>query len=82
MRLSEELVSSTPSILAKLNLPESLMDAVRDAQSIRPGPARNRSLRLVRSALRNEDFDGIRQKFGNVHGNAVSLSRQRQRERR
>jgi ribosomal 50S subunit-associated protein YjgA (DUF615 family) len=82
MRLSEALVASGAAVLEKLELPEALMDAIRDTQAIRPGPARNRSLRLVRSALRDEDFEAIRQKFGAVHGNAVSLARQRQRERR
>jgi ribosomal 50S subunit-associated protein YjgA (DUF615 family) len=82
MQLSEALASSNSAVLAKLNLPESLMDAIRDTQAIRPGAARNRSLRLVRSALRNEDFEAIRQRFGSVHGNSVSLARQRQRERR
>lgn len=82
MRLSETLVSASPAVLDKLKLPESLMDAIRDTRAIRPGPARNRSMRLVRSALRDEDFEAIRQKFAAVHGNAVSLARQRHRERR
>lgn len=77
MRLSEALVSVGPAVLGKLNLPEPLMDAIRDTQTIRPGPARNRSLRLVRSALRNEDFEAIRQKFGDVHGGSGFLARQR-----
>lgn len=80
MRLADALVSSGTAVLAKLDLPETLMDAVRNTQSIRPGPARNRALRLVRSSLRNEDFEAIRQKLAAVHGNSVSLARQRQRD--
>jgi ribosomal 50S subunit-associated protein YjgA (DUF615 family) len=68
MKLSDALVSSGAAVIGKLDLPESLLDAIHDAQSIRPGPARNRALRLVRSALRNEDFEAIREKFGAVHG--------------
>jgi ribosomal 50S subunit-associated protein YjgA (DUF615 family) len=82
MKCSDALVSSGDAVLKKLDLPEALMDAIRSAQAIRPGPARNRALRLVRSALRDEDFEAIRQKLSAVHGNAVSLARQRQRERR
>lgn len=68
MKLSDSLVSSGAAVLGKLGLPESLMDAIRNAQSIRPGPARNRALRLVRTALRDEDFEAIRRKLGAVHG--------------
>ena len=68
MKLSDALVSSAASVLGKLDLPESLIDAIRNTQSMRAGPARHRALRLVRSALRNEDFEAIRQKLGAVHG--------------
>jgi ribosomal 50S subunit-associated protein YjgA (DUF615 family) len=73
MELSGALVSSGVAVLGKLDLSESLMDAVRNAQAIRRGPARNRALRLVRSALRNEDFEAIRRKLGGVHGNGTAL---------
>ena len=82
MKLSDALVSCGPAVLAKLDLPESLMDAIQNTQPIRPGPARNRALRLVRAALRNEDFEGIRDRLGAVHGRGVSLARRRQREGR
>ena len=68
MELSDALVSSGAAVLGKLDLPESLTDTIRNAQATRPGPARNRALRLVRSALRNEDFEAIRRRLGAVHG--------------
>jgi ribosomal 50S subunit-associated protein YjgA (DUF615 family) len=80
MKLSDALVSSGAAVLGKLDLPESLMDAIQNTQSIRPGPARNRALRLVRSALRSEDFEAIRQKLSAVHGRGASLA-QRHRNR-
>jgi ribosomal 50S subunit-associated protein YjgA (DUF615 family) len=68
MALSEALVSASAAILEKLDLPEGLLDAVRSTQSIRRGAARNRALRLVRAALRSEDFEAIEGKLRDVHG--------------
>src|SRR5689334_18594012 len=82
IELSDALVSSGAAVLGRLELSEELMDAIRSTQSIRMGSARNRALRLVRTALRNEDFEAIRQKLGAVHGRGVSAARQRQRDRK
>jgi len=82
MELSGALVSSSAAVLGKLEISEELMDAIRKTQSIRTGSAHNRALRLVRSTLRNEDFEAIRQKLGAVHGRGVSAARQRQRDRK
>src|SRR5213075_6205 len=64
MSLSDALVSSGAAVLGRLELSEALTDAIRNTQSVRTGSARNRALRLVRSALRNEDFEAIRRKLG------------------
>jgi ribosomal 50S subunit-associated protein YjgA (DUF615 family) len=82
MRLSDALVSSSPAALAKLGLPESLFDAIRDTQSVRVGSARNRAIRLVRAALRSEDFDAIREKLTAVNGKEISTARHRKHGRR
>lgn len=68
MKLSEKLVSCGDAVLAKLDLPDDALDAIRGAQRVRPGAARNRALRLVRSTLRDADFEVIRQKLLDVHG--------------
>jgi ribosomal 50S subunit-associated protein YjgA (DUF615 family) len=81
MRLSEALVSSGAAVLARLELSEVLADAIRNTQSVRAGSARNRALRLVRSALRNEDFEAIQRKLGAVHGTGAFAARHRQRDR-
>ena len=82
MRLSDALVSSGAAVLGKLGLPEGLMDAIRNTQSVRTGPARNRAIRLVRTALRNEDFEAIRRKLGAVIGKEVSASKHSRSGRR
>lgn len=68
MKLAEALVSSGDGVLGKMVLSEGLMDAIRNAQRVRAGAARNRALRLVRATLRDEDFEGIRKALGTVHG--------------
>lgn len=68
MKLSEALVSSGDAVLDKLSLSQELTDAIRNAQRVRAGAARNRALRLVRATLRDDDFEAIRNRLGAVHG--------------
>lgn len=68
MKLAEALVSKGDAVLGRLELSESLTDAIRNARRVRPGAARNRALRLVRATLRDEDFEAIRRRLDAVHG--------------
>jgi len=68
MDLSEALVGCGDVVLGKMDLSEALTAAIRGAQRIRSGSARNRALRLVRTTLRDEDFDALRRKLDEVHG--------------
>jgi ribosome-associated protein len=55
-RLAKALVELRPAWLEAIGLPETVVDAVNDTRAIRSAPARNRQLRQVRTALRNEDW--------------------------
>jgi ribosomal 50S subunit-associated protein YjgA (DUF615 family) len=68
MKLSEELVRLGEGLLAKLELPDAVMDSIRNAQRVRAGAPQNRAIRLVRSALRDEDFEAIQKRLGKIHG--------------
>lgn len=59
-RLSRELVELSERSLDRLELPELVLDAVRDTRAIKSAPARNRQLRLVRSELRKGDWALVR----------------------
>lgn len=59
-RLSRELVELSERSLERLELPELVLDAVRDTRAIRSAPARNRQLRLVRSELRKSEWPLVR----------------------
>lgn len=58
-RLAKQLVELRPALLEKLGLPEPVLDVVNDAQAMRDARARNRQLRLVRTALRESDWSLI-----------------------
>lgn len=58
-RVAKQLVEMRPVLLDKLGLSEPLLDVVRDAQAMRDPRARNRQLRLVRTALREDDWSLI-----------------------
>ena len=60
MSLAEALVELSEQALARLELPEGVLDPVADARLVRSGAARNRALRLVRSALRDLDEAELR----------------------
>jgi ribosome-associated protein len=74
-RLAKELVEQSSRRLEQLELPESVLDAVHDAQRITSAPARNRQLRVVRSALRDSDWSTIaaRLEMLTKHGRVQSL---------
>ena len=59
-RLASDLVELPSGWLQKLELPEATLDTVMDARAIQSPPARNRQLRLVRSALRDENWPLVR----------------------
>lgn len=59
-RLARELVELNERSLERLELPELVLDAVRDTRAIKSPPARNRQLRLVRSELRKSDWALVR----------------------
>lgn len=59
-RLAKQLVELNPRVLERLELPAPVADAVLDAQAIRSHTARNRQLRIVRSALRESNWSLIR----------------------
>jgi ribosomal 50S subunit-associated protein YjgA (DUF615 family) len=59
LRLSELLVGLSVQAAARLDLPEDIQDPVTEARLARSPAARNRALRLVRSALRNLDPDAL-----------------------
>jgi len=59
-RLARELVELRERHLEQLGLVEDTLDAIREARAIRSHIARNRQLRVVRSALRDADWPAIR----------------------
>jgi len=58
-RLSNDLCKLSDKRLALLELPETVHDAVLRTQAIESPRAKNRQLRLVRSALRETDWSSI-----------------------
>jgi ribosomal 50S subunit-associated protein YjgA (DUF615 family) len=60
MSLAETLVGLSEQALARLELPEGVLDPVADARLVRSSAARNRALRLVRTALRDLPEDELR----------------------
>ena len=69
-RLAGELVELTDRKLEQLELPDETLDAVREARAIKSHIARNRQLRVVRSALREADWPSIRVRLDSLleHG--------------
>jgi ribosome-associated protein len=63
MDLARSLVDLSAKQLAKLRLPEGVLAVVEDTRRLSHPAARNRSLRLVRTALRGDDADAIRQRL-------------------
>lgn len=59
-QLGVRLVACNPDQLARLNLPESLRDAVLAAQRIHAHEGRRRQLQYIGRLMRNSDADAIR----------------------
>lgn len=74
-RLSRDLVELSLGRLERLQLPEPIHDAVVDTRAIKSFAARNRALRLVRSALRDGDWSLIRVRLDALllHGTVPAL---------
>ncbi|HEY6559196.1 MAG TPA: DUF615 domain-containing protein [Polyangiaceae bacterium] len=60
LRLSELLVGLSEQAVSRVALPEDVLTAVTDARLARSAAARNRAVRLVRSALRNLDDEALK----------------------
>ncbi|HTM46952.1 MAG TPA: ribosome biogenesis factor YjgA [Polyangiaceae bacterium] len=73
-RLARDLVAVKGPRLEQLQLPERLVDAVRDAQVITSPNALNRQLRIVRRELRNCDWAALRERLHQFtqHGSVPS----------
>lgn len=69
-KLSTELVNTKDAWLAKLDLSETLVDAIHDAQKIKSPIAKNRQMRIVRRELRSSDWQTIQKalKILSTHG--------------
>ncbi|HVW30167.1 MAG TPA: ribosome biogenesis factor YjgA [Polyangiaceae bacterium] len=67
MQLAKALVDLPERTLAKLALPESLLDVVVKARLVPGGGPKNRALRLVRIVLRDGDADAIARALRDVH---------------
>jgi ribosome-associated protein len=69
-KLARELVALDTRKLQKLGLPETVLDTALAAQAIRTPAARNRQLRLVRTALREGDWGSVRARLDAflIHG--------------
>jgi ribosome-associated protein len=63
MDLAQRLVELAERSLGKLELPDDLLDAIRNARAIRSPPARKRALRVVRTALRDGDAQRIKKQL-------------------
>ena len=66
-KLALALVEVTDRQLAKLRLPQAVLDAVLQARAIGSPVARNRALRLVRRELRAEDTVAIQARVARLH---------------
>lgn len=82
-RLASELVRLGPKPLARLELPEPVLDALEDARAISSPRARERQLRVVRSMLRDADWPKLRAALDSLlkHGEVKhEVGRDRARE--
>ena len=61
--LARRLVELTERRLAGLELPEPLLDAVREARAIRSARARDRAIRVVRRELREGDAESVEEQL-------------------
>lgn len=64
--LGERLTGLPIEQLEKMDLPEDVLTAVRDARKIRSHGARRRQIRRVGALLRNIDLEGVRAALENI----------------
>lgn len=80
--LGEQLVALSAEQLKKIELPEDLRDAVRDAQRFTQHEARRRQLQYIGRLMRNLDAEPIRAALDDIRGvSAVANARQHALER-
>ena len=65
--LARDLVQAPPRVLDRLDLTESLADALQDARLIHSPQAKQRALRRVRQWLRQEDWRALRGRLDSVY---------------
>ncbi|WP_284155409.1 ribosome biogenesis factor YjgA [Sulfuricystis multivorans] len=80
--LGEELVALSAEQLKKIDLPEELREAVRDAQRFTQHEARRRQLQFIGRLMRNLDAEPIRAALDDIRGiSALANARQHALER-
>lgn len=80
--LGEELVALSVDQLKKIDLPEELFAAVRDAQRFTQHEARRRQLQYIGRLMRNLDAEPIRRALDDIRGiSAAANARQHALER-
>ena len=71
--LGEELVALSTDRVKKIEIPESLRDAVREAQRMtRPDEAKRRQMQYIGKLMRNVDVEPIRTALALVRGESAS----------
>jgi ribosomal 50S subunit-associated protein YjgA (DUF615 family) len=66
--LAERLLTTTPKVLAALQLDDETLQAVADTRRIESAPARARALRQVRSFLRSADWLTVLRRLDGLAG--------------
>lgn len=80
--LGEELVALSIDQLKKIDLPEELFEAVRDAQRFTQHEAHRRQLQYIGRLMRNLDAEPIRAALDEIKGvSAAAIARQHAIER-
>lgn len=80
--LGEALVALSPERLARIEMPDSLRDAVRDAQRFTKHEARRRQMQYIGRVMRDLDPEPIREALDEIRGvSAAANARQHALER-
>lgn len=71
--LGEELAALSTDRIKRIEIPEDLRDAVREAQRMtRPDEAKRRQMQYIGKLMRNVDVEPIRQALAQVRGESAS----------
>lgn len=65
-KLGEALVALSPEQLAKINIPENLLTAIKQAQQIRSHEAKRRQMQYIGKIMRNINVDEIEQALNEI----------------